>query len=69
MELFEIIKEKRKVSRLTQQELAEKSGVGLRTIKLIESGIGNPSLSILTKLCATLNLEIIIQPKSKGLKN
>lgn len=38
MELSIFIKEKRKQTNLTQQELAEKAGVGLRFIREIEQG-------------------------------
>ncbi len=38
MELSLFIKEKRKLTNLTQQELAEKAGVGLRFIREIEQG-------------------------------
>lgn len=38
MELSRFIKEKRKQTKLTQQDLAEKSGVGLRFIRELEQG-------------------------------
>lgn len=38
MELSLFIKEKRKQTNLTQQELSEKAGVGLRFIREIEQG-------------------------------
>jgi y4mF family transcriptional regulator len=38
MELVEFIKEKRNAVGLTQQELAEKAGVGLRFVRDMEQG-------------------------------
>lgn len=38
MELSLFIKERRKQTKLTQQDLAEKSGVGLRFIRELEQG-------------------------------
>ena len=38
MQLSEFIKEKRKFNNLTQPELAEKAGVGLRFIRDLEQG-------------------------------
>jgi len=38
MELSEFIKEKRKQTNLTQQDLSEKAGVGLRFVREMEQG-------------------------------
>lgn len=38
MKLREFVKEKRSVNNLTQQELAEKAGVGLRFVRDLEQG-------------------------------
>ena len=58
MSLHTTIKERRTILRLTQQDLAEMSGVGLRTLKEIESGKGNPSLVILNKIADILGMEV-----------
>ena len=47
MKLYETIKERRVLLGLTQQDLADISGVGLRTIKLVESLKGNPLIRML----------------------
>jgi y4mF family transcriptional regulator len=54
------IKERRAVLGLTQQDLAEMSGVGLRTIKNIEGGKGNPSINTLTRIAEVLGMELQI---------
>ncbi|MDH0660749.1 helix-turn-helix transcriptional regulator [Empedobacter sp. GD03865] len=61
--LIEQIKERRKVLDITQETLAEISGVGLRTLKQFESGKGNPTLETLQKLCDALGLEIKLEIK------
>jgi len=38
MQLSELVKEKRRLSKLTQPELAEKAGVGLRFVRELEQG-------------------------------
>ena len=47
--------------RVTQETLAELAGVGLRTLKQLESGKGNPTLETLQKLADVLGMEISLQ--------
>lgn len=58
------IKERRKVLAISQETLAEISGVGLRTLKQFESGKGNPTLETLQKLCDALGLAIKLEVKT-----
>ncbi|MDR1881763.1 MAG: helix-turn-helix domain-containing protein [Prevotella sp.] len=44
------IKERRTLLGITQQDLADISGVALRTIKQVETGKGNPSVKTLDKI-------------------
>lgn len=60
------IKERRKILDLTQEDLAEMSTVGLRTIKQIESGEGNPSLKTILKIADVLGMELIMSVKKIG---
>jgi len=62
--LIEQIKERRKVLAISQETLAEISGVGLRTLKQFESGKGNPTLETLQKLCDALGLELKLEVKT-----
>ena len=48
--LISALKARRDSLRLTQESLAEMSGVNLRTLKQFESGKGNPTLVTLQKL-------------------
>lgn len=58
MTLSVIISSRRKALGISQNDLAEMSGVSLATIKNIERGAGNPSLETVEKILAVLGLEI-----------
>ena len=60
-DLIQTIKERRQMVKVTQETLAEISGVGLRTLKQFESGKGNPTLQTLQKLADVLGMEICLQ--------
>lgn len=62
--LIKTIKERREVMQVTQETLAELSGVGLRTLKQFESGKGNPTLLTLQKLADVLGMEICLKIKT-----
>jgi len=65
-ELIKILKKRRDVLGITQEYLAEMSGVGLRTLKALESGKANPTFETLNKLADVLGMELkleIKQPK------
>ena len=64
-ELIKTIKSRRESLQVTQETLAELSGVALRTVKQFESGKGNPTLSTLQKLADTLGLQITMTVKNK----
>ncbi|MDO9255545.1 MAG: helix-turn-helix transcriptional regulator [Bacteroidales bacterium] len=63
-ELIITIKERRDVMQVTQETLAELSGVGLRTLKQFESGKGNPTLMTLQKLADVLGMEVCLKLKN-----
>lgn len=54
---------RRKELKLRQDDLAEMSGVTVRTIYNIEEGKGNPSLNTLSRLCDILGLVINVNIK------
>jgi len=51
------LKKWRKVTGLSQKELAEKCGTGYSYIRQIESGVGNPSFALLAKIAEALEIE------------
>lgn len=68
MEFNLIIKDRRTLLGLTQQDLADYSGLSPRIIKSIEVGKGNPSVGTLTKIADVLGLEFIMKVRG-GLVN
>ena len=65
MNLREVIKARRKVLDISQQDLAEMSGISLPTVKEIERGLANPSLSTISKLLDVLGMEIVYRVRQK----
>jgi transcriptional regulator with XRE-family HTH domain len=64
LEIIKTIKERRETLQVTQEGLAELSGVGLRTLKQLESGKGNPTLSTLHKISDVLGMELCLKIKN-----
>ncbi|MDX9747645.1 MAG: helix-turn-helix transcriptional regulator [Paludibacter sp.] len=62
-ELIKTIKQRREVLQVTQETVAELSGVGLRTLKQFESGKGNPTLLTLQKIADVLGMEVCLTIK------
>ena len=60
------IKERRRILKITQQDLSEMSGVALRTIRMVESGKGNTSLKVLNKIADVLGMEVQIVIRKPG---
>jgi transcriptional regulator with XRE-family HTH domain len=63
-ELIKTIKERREALKVTQERLAELSGVGLRTLKQFESGNGNPTLLTLQKISDVLGMDVCLKIKN-----
>lgn len=69
MELRDLMKERREVLSLTQQDLAEMAQVGVATVKDIERGRGNPSLSTIKKILDVLGIEIEFKSKVRVIRS
>jgi transcriptional regulator with XRE-family HTH domain len=65
-EIGKSIKFRREFLNLRQEDLAEMSGITSKTIHLIETGKGNPSIETLEKIVNILGMELIIQIKKLG---
>ncbi len=63
MDIGNIIKERRALLGISQQDLADYSGVGISTIKDLERGVGNPSLQTLQKILNVVGMEMVLQVK------
>jgi DNA-binding XRE family transcriptional regulator len=64
-EIVSLIKKRRKILNITQEELSNISSIGLRTIKNIESGKNNHTLSTFKKILDCLGFELFISLKNK----
>jgi transcriptional regulator with XRE-family HTH domain len=62
--LIKQLKDRRESLQVTQDTLADISGVSLRALKQLESGKGNPTLETLGKLAEVLGLELSLQLKT-----
>ena len=58
MKIQEVMKLQRKALGITQQDLADMSEIAISTIKKIESGKGNPSLSTVEKIMDIPGMEV-----------
>ena len=63
MSIGTIIKKRRSLLGISQQDLSDYSGVGISTVKDLERGVGNPSLLTLQKMLDVVGLEISFQVK------
>ena len=63
MDIGKIIKERRGLLGISQQDLSDYSGVGISTVKDLERGVGNPSIDTLKKILDVVGLEMIFQVK------
>ena len=54
---------RRKQLNISQADLAEMSGVSLRTVNAIENGDANPSVEVLSKVLEPLGLVISLQER------
>jgi transcriptional regulator with XRE-family HTH domain len=66
-ELIDALKKRRAILGVTQEQLAEISGVGLRTLKALESGKSNPTYETLSKLAEVLGMELKLVVKQPNL--
>ena len=64
MSLADFVKNKRKSVKLTQPELAEKAGVGLRFIRELEQGKDNLKLDKVNQVLQLFGCEVGAVPKT-----
>ena len=61
MEIGLVIKERRALLGISQQDLSDYSGIGISTVKDLERGVGNPTLHTLQKLLDVVGMEMVLQ--------
>ena len=66
MELATFVKTKRKLVKLTQPELAEKAGVGLRFIRELEQGKESLRLDKVNQVLQLFGYQVVALPKTSN---
>ena len=61
MDIGTVIKERRAILGISQQDLSDYSGVGISTVKDLERGVANPSLQTLRKILDVVGMEMVLQ--------
>jgi transcriptional regulator with XRE-family HTH domain len=56
-----VIKERRSLLGISQQDLSDYSGIGISTVKDLERGVGNPTLHTLQKILDVVGMEMVLQ--------
>ena len=64
MDLSAFLKQQRKQSKLTQEELAAKTGVGLRLVREIEQGKTTMRMDKVNQILALFGAELIVNLKA-----
>ena len=65
-QLAAILKQKRKATGLTQQDLSQKSGIGLRLIREIEQGKTSMRMDKVNQVLAMFGMELAPAPKLRS---
>lgn len=66
MDLSEFLKQKRKENNLTQEDLAAKSGVGLRLVREIEQGKTTMRMDKVNQILDLFGAHLKVTQKTKG---
>jgi HTH-type transcriptional regulator/antitoxin HipB len=59
----------RRARQLTQTDLAQRAGVRQSTVSQVENGLETAKLNTVMDVLRALDLELVIQPRSKGSLN
>lgn len=60
------LRRQRNETSLTQNELAQRAGIQQRTVSMVEKGVEGVRLSSIIAILRALDLELVVQPRSKG---
>ena len=59
-EIMKVLQNYRLSNNLTQEQFAEKSGISISDIKMLESATGDPSVDLLKRLADSMEMELRI---------
>ncbi len=62
-EIGAVIRARRVKEKVTLEEMAALTGIGINTLSRLERGVGNTQLTVLLKVLETLGLELSVQPR------
>ena len=62
-EMGAVIRARRVKEKVTLEEMAALTGIGINTLSRLERGVGNTQLTVLLKVLETLGLELSVQPR------
>lgn len=62
-EIGAVIRARRVKEKVTLEEMAALTGIGINTLSRLERGVGNTHLTVLLKVLETLGLELSVQPR------
>lgn len=63
-EIGALIKERRIKERVSLEDLAALTGVGINTLSRLERGVGNTRLNVLLTITNALGLRLTVSPKN-----
>jgi transcriptional regulator with XRE-family HTH domain len=66
MKTAEVVTTARRLSRLSQRELARRAGVPQSTVARIESGAIEPRSSTIDRILSSMNFEVRLEPRFSG---
>ncbi len=66
MDLSQFLKQKRKENKLTQEELAAKTGIGLRLVREIEQGKATMRMDKVNQVLSLFGAELSVTLKSNS---
>lgn len=63
VEIGAVIRARRVKEKVTLEEMAALTGIGINTLSRLERGVGNTQLDVLLKVLDALGLEISLAPR------
>ena len=62
-EIGAVIRARRLKERVTLEDMAALTGIGINTLSRLERGVGNTQLNVLLRVLDALGLEVLVTPR------